>query len=82
MHKPLWKNPNISTFSTSCFYTLERRFYHLQYRKTPFSGLKHIFLPYFPENRNLEKLPIFDQNHGQTPLKKSQFFDFFNFLFL
>ena len=30
----------------------------------------------------MEKWPIFDQNHGQTPLEKSQFCDFFNFLFL
>ena len=28
------------------------------------------------------KLPIFGQNHVLTPLEKSQFFHFFNFLFL
>ena len=28
----------------------------------------------------MEKLPIFDENDALTPLEKSQFFDFFNFL--
>ena len=30
----------------------------------------------------MEKLPIFDQNHGITRFEKSQFADFFNFLFI
>ena len=30
----------------------------------------------------MEKWPFFDQNDGLTPLEKSQFFDFLNFLFL
>ena len=30
----------------------------------------------------MAKFYIFVQNHGLTPLEKSQFFDFFNFLFL
>ena len=30
----------------------------------------------------MEKSPNLDQNHGLTPLEKTQFFDFFNFLFL
>ena len=29
----------------------------------------------------MEKWPFFDQNHGLTPLGKSQFFDFLNFFF-
>ena len=29
----------------------------------------------------MEKLTIFDQNHGLAPLGKFQFFNFFNFLF-
>ena len=29
----------------------------------------------------MEKWPFFDQNHGLTPLEKSQFFDFLNFFF-
>ena len=34
-----WKNVNFSTFWTSCFYCLERRFFVLEYRKRLFPGL-------------------------------------------
>ena len=30
----------------------------------------------------MQKWPILDQNHGQTPLEKSQFVNFLNILFL
>ena len=40
------------------------------------------FLAPFAKNKNMAKFHIFAQNHGLTPLKKSQFFDFFNFSFL
>ena len=30
----------------------------------------------------MEKWPVLDQNDGLTPLQKSQFLDFMNFLFL
>ena len=33
------KNINFLTFSTSCFYSLERHFFALEYHKTHFSGL-------------------------------------------
>ena len=33
-----WKNINFSTFSTSTFYSLEKRFWVLEYRKTTFPG--------------------------------------------
>ena len=36
---PFAKNLNFSTFLTSCFYSLERRFFVLEYRKTHFPGL-------------------------------------------
>ena len=36
---PLAKNFNFSTSSTSCFYSLERLFVVLGYRKTHFPGL-------------------------------------------
>ena len=32
--------------------------------------------------KKVEKWPIFDQNHGLTPLEKSQFFDCLNVSFL
>ena len=44
--------------------------------------LKDIFLAYFTYFNEIKKLAIFYQNHGLTFLKKSQFFHFFNFLFL
>ena len=34
-----WKNLNFSTFWTSCFYSLERRVFILEYRKTDFPAL-------------------------------------------
>ena len=33
-------------------------------------------------NKNMEKFPIFDRNQRLTPLEKSQFFNFFDFLIL
>ena len=44
--------------------------------------VKHIFLVYMPKKKKIEKWPIFDQNHELTPLEKSRFLDFLNFLFL
>ena len=35
----LWKNVNFSTFWNCCFYSLERRFLLLEYRKRHFPGL-------------------------------------------
>ena len=60
-------------------------FVFLQPRKAFFRSrilLKDIFLPYIIFKINREKQAIFCQNHGLTPLEKSQFFDFFNFVFL
>ena len=64
-----------STFWTSSFYSLERPFFVLEYRKKHFPG-QYCF------NKKLEKWAFLDQNHELTPLEKSQFFDFLNFLFL
>ena len=35
----LWKNVNFSTFGTSCFYSLERPFFVLEYHEIHFPGL-------------------------------------------
>ena len=35
----------------------------------------------FAETKKMENFQIFDQNHGLTPLEKSQFLTFVNFLF-
>ena len=73
---PFGKIPIFSTFLAPCFYILEKLFSFQNI-------LEHIFLAYFPYIKKLEKLLIFDQNHGLTPLKKyTNFFDFFNLLFL
>ena len=37
MGKPFWKTVNFLTFWSSCFYSLERRFFVLEYRKKTFS---------------------------------------------
>ena len=62
-------------FELFCFFSLERRFFVLEYRQI-FSW------PILPKKKKLENWPFLDQNHGLTPLEKCQFFDFLNFLFL
>ena len=62
-------------FLNFIFYSLERRFFVLEYYKRHFAGL------YCPKKK-VEKWPFLEQNHGLTPLEKGQFFDFLNFLFL
>ena len=37
--KNLWKNAKSSVFLTFCFYSVERRFFVLEYRKRHFPGL-------------------------------------------
>ena len=73
-----WVNPfqkcQFFEFFNLFFYSLERCFLVLQYRKGHFSGLYCL-------KRKLEKWPFLDQKHGLTPLEKWQFFDFLNFLF-
>ena len=72
----LWKNVNFSTFWTSRFYSLEKRFFVLEYRKRHFPGLCYL------KKKKLKKWQFLDQNNGLTPLEKCKFFDFLNFLFL
>ena len=43
--------------------------------------IKHFSWPTFPQKKKMEKWPMLDQNHGLTPLEKTQFFDFLNILF-
>ena len=71
----LWKNLNFLTVLTFRFYSLERCFLVLEYRKTHFPGL------YCLKKKNGKWL-FLDQNHGLTPFEKGQFFHFLNFLFL
>ena len=39
MDQPHWKNVSFSSFWTCCFYTIEKRFFVLEYRKGHFPGL-------------------------------------------
>ena len=52
-----------------------KAFFNLEYRKSHFPNLQC-------RKKMLEKWPYFHQNHGLTLLKKCQFFEFLNFLFL
>ena len=58
------------------FYSLDRRFFVLEYRKRHFPGL------FCLKKKKLEKRPFLDQKHWLTPLEKGQFFDLLNFFFL
>ena len=46
-------------------------FFVLEYGKT-------LFFAYIAQKQKMEKWPILDQNHGLTPLQKSQYFHFLN----
>ena len=72
---PLGKISIFWLFEPFCFYTVEKRFFVQEYRKRHFPGLYCL-------KKKLEKWPFLDEKHGLTPLEKSQFFDFLNFLFL
>ena len=49
------------------------RFFVLEYRKRHFPGLYYL--------KKVGKMDSLDQNHGLTPLEKSQFLDFLNVVF-
>ena len=74
-----WNNPFgkmsvFRLFEILFFYSLERRFFVLEYQKTHFPGLYCL-------KKKVVKWPILDQNRGLTPLEKSHFFDFLKFFF-
>ena len=58
---------NFSSFWTSWFYSLKRRFIVLEYHKRHFPGL------YFVKTK-FEKWPFLDQNHRLTCLEKYPYF--------
>ena len=66
---------SFSTFCSSVFYSLERRFFVLQYRKGHFRML-------YCRKKKLEKDPFLDQKHGLIRLEKCHFFNFLNLSFL
>ena len=63
-----------ATVLTCSLYSPKTHFFLLEYRKTNFPGL-------FCQNKNMEKVQIFDKNHLLTPFQKSTCLDFFDSLF-
>ena len=73
MGYPLWKNVNFSTFWTSCFYSLERRFFVLEYQNRHFPGL------YCLEKKG-GKMAIFGPKPWVNPFKKISILRLFGLL--
>ena len=73
----LWVNPfeKMQFFQSSCFYSLERRFFVLEYRNSHFPGIYSLKII-------LKKWPFLEENHGLTTFEKYPFIDFLNLLFL
>ena len=72
---PFGKMSNFRLFQVLVFIAQKRVFFVVEYRKRHFSGL------YCLKQKKFQKWPFLDQNHGLTPLKKCQFFDFGNSCF-
>ena len=68
-----WKNVNFSTFLTSFFYSLERRFSTLEYRKRHFSGLYCL-------KKKVGKMAIFGPKPWLNPFGKMSIFRLFGLL--
>ena len=76
-----WLNP----FGKMVIFFDFLNFLFLQLRKAFFPSRissKTISQSILPKKKKLVKWPFLDQNHGLTPLRKGQFFDFLKFLFL
>ena len=71
---PFGKMSIFWTFWTCCFYSLERRFFDLEYHKSHFPGLYCL-------KKNFQKWQFLNQIHGLTFLEKCQFLHFLNFFF-
>ena len=73
MGYPHGKNVNLSTFSTCCFYTLEKSFFVLEYRKRHFPGLFYL-------KKKVGKMAIFGAKPWFIPLGKMPIFRLFELL--
>ena len=62
-----WKNVNFSTVSTSCFYSLDRRFFVLEYCKRNFPALYCL-------KKNFGKMAIFGPKPWVNPFGKMWIF--------
>ena len=70
----LLKKCKFLTLKTSCFYSEERRFFVLEYRKRHFPCLNS-------QKRKVGKMVIFGPNPWVNPLKKMSIFRLFQLLF-
>ena len=70
---PFGKNVNFSTLWTFCFYSLERRFFALEYRKRHFPGLYCL-------KKKVEKMAIFGPKPWVNPFGKMAIFRLFKLL--
>ena len=70
---PYWKNVSFSTFWTTCFYSVQRRFFVLEYRKRHFPGL------YCLKNK-VPKMAIFRPKPWVNPFGKMSVFRLFELL--
>ena len=75
MGYPLGKNVNLSTFWTSCVYSLERRFFVLEYRKRYFPGIYCL-------KQKVGKMAIFEPEPWVNPVGKIAIFGLFERRFL
>ena len=72
---PLKKMSIFRIFLTSCFYSLERRFFVLEYYKRHFFGLYCL-------KKKFEKMGIFGPKLWVNPFGEMSFFRLFELLFL
>ena len=70
---PFGKNFNFSTFRTSCFYSVERRFLALEYRQRYFPGLYCL-------KKKVGKMAIFGPKPSVNPFGKMSIFRLFELL--
>ena len=68
-----WKNVNFSASSTSCFYSLETRFFVLKYHQRHFPGL-------YCKKKKVRKMAIFGPKPWVNPFGKMSFFRLFELL--
>ena len=67
---PFWKTVNFSTFCTFCYYSLERRFFVLEYHIRHFSGLYCL-------KKKVGKMAIFGPKPWVNPFGKMSIFRHF-----
>ena len=73
MGLPLWKKYHFFDFKTSCFYSLERRFFALEYRKRHFCDLYWL-------KKQVGKISIFEPKPWVNPFAKMSIFRLFKLL--